>query len=152
MVDRKDLGSWLEGPPRDDSFAYPGERLGLPPDGPGSRAPTGRRIAALFVDGFLSQLIAMAVLGYEQGEGGIGVFTPLLVVFVLNVAMVGTWGSTVGHRLFGLRVERCPRGYAGFVRGLVRSLLLCLAIPPVVVDRDGRGLHDRLAGTVIVRL
>lgn len=152
MVDRKDLGSWLEGPPRDTSIGYVGERIGLPPSGPGSRAPTGRRLLALFVDGLLCQLVAMAVLGYEQGQGGLGTFKPLLVVFLLNVAMVGTWGSTIGHRLLGLRVERCPRGYAGFGRGLVRSLLLCLAIPPVVVDRDGRGLHDRLAGTVIVRM
>jgi hypothetical protein len=30
--------------------------------------------------------------------------------------------------------------------------LFFLAIPALVWDRDGRGLHDRLAGTVEVRI
>jgi uncharacterized RDD family membrane protein YckC len=34
----------------------------------------------------------------------------------------------------------------------VRTLLLCLFVPAVVVGRDGRGLHDLAAGTRIVRL
>jgi uncharacterized RDD family membrane protein YckC len=39
----------------------------------------------------------------------------------------------------------------GFARGAVRTALLCLVIPAVVWDADGRGLHDKAAGTVIVR-
>ena len=148
---REDIGSWLEGPPRESTGAFPGERLGLPEDGPGSVAPMWRRVVALFIDGIMSQVIAMGLLGYVQGEGGLGVFKPLLVVFVINVLMVGTAGWTVGHRMMGLRVELCPRGYAGMARGAVRSLLLCLAIPPLLMDGDQRGLHDKLAGTVIVR-
>jgi hypothetical protein len=34
---------------------------------------------------------------------------------------------------------------------LVRTALLCLVIPAIVVDRDGRGLHDRAAASVVVR-
>jgi uncharacterized RDD family membrane protein YckC len=30
-------------------------------------------------------------------------------------------------------------------------VLILLVLPPLIVDRDGRGLHDRLAGTVLVR-
>jgi len=151
VIDREAIGSWLQGPPRSREDAYPGRRLGLPQEGPGSLAPFGRRVVALFIDGILAQLIAMALLGYVQGEGGLGTFKPLLVVFIMNVFMVGTGGYTIGHRLMGLRVDRCPRGYAGFGRGLIRSALLCLGIPPLIVGGDGRGLHDRLAGTVIVR-
>ena len=81
MVNREDIGSWLEGPPRESRGAYPGERLGLPENGPGSIAPMWRRVVALFIDGIMSQLIAMGLLGYVQGEGGLGVFKPLLVVF-----------------------------------------------------------------------
>lgn len=152
MIDRETIGSWLQGPPRPTGESdHPGAGLGLPESGPGALAPTGRRVLALLVDGVIAQVIAMGLLGYVQGQGGLGTFKPLLVVFVMNVLMVGTGGFTIGHRLLGLRVERCPRGYAGFVRGLVRSALLCLALPPLIVDRDGRGLHDRAAGTVIVR-
>lgn len=152
MGKREDIGSWLEGPPRPaGAGAYPGADLGLPEEGPGSMAPMGRRLAALVIDGMICQVIAMGLLGYQQGVGGIGTFKPLLVVFIMNVFMVGTGGYTIGHRLMGLRVDRCPRGYAGFGRGLIRSALLCLGIPPLIVGGDGRGLHDRLAGTVIVR-
>jgi hypothetical protein len=33
----------------------------------------------------------------------------------------------------------------------VRTVLLCLLIPAFITDRDQRGLHDRAAGTVLVR-
>ncbi|MDQ1739361.1 MAG: hypothetical protein QOE53_1013, partial [Pseudonocardiales bacterium] len=36
-------------------------------------------------------------------------------------------------------------------RVLLRTVLLVLVIPAVVWDRDGRGLHDRLAGSAVVR-
>lgn len=151
MVDRNDIGSWLQGPPRVEDGLTPAQRLGLPEAGPGSLAPFGRRLIALFIDGVIAQLIAMGLLGYHQGDGGLGTFKPLLVVFVINAVMVATGGWTIGQRLLGLGVQRLPQGYAGPLRGLVRSVLLCLAIPPLVIGRDGRGLHDRLAGTVIVR-
>ncbi|HYO85566.1 MAG TPA: RDD family protein [Dermatophilaceae bacterium] len=151
MVDREDVGSWLEGPtPVHDDDGFPGKRLGLPEAGPGSVARLGRRTLAIFVDWIACSLIAAGVLGYRLGEGGAGGFKPLLVFAVVNLLMVGTAGYTMGHRLFGMRVERCPRGYAGPVRALVRSALLCLAIPALIWDRDERGLHDRLAGTVVL--
>lgn len=76
------------------------------------------------------------------------------VFAVMNVLFVSTVGSTIGHRLLGLQVRVVgpePIGAVGFARGAVRTVLLCLVIPAVVWDADGRGLHDRAAGTVIVR-
>jgi hypothetical protein len=38
-------------------------------------------------------------------------------------------------------------------RSLVRSLLVSLVIPPLVMDEDGRGLQDRATGThVVIRI
>jgi len=88
-----------------------------------------------------------------------------LAIFALeNVVLVGSIGFTLGHRLLGLRVRRVfatPAGQVpdpvwrtaapGFVSAVVRTLLLCLVVPAVIWDADGRGLHDRLAGTAIVR-
>lgn len=88
-----------------------------------------------------------------------------LAIFALeNVLLVGSIGNTLGHRLLGLRVRRVFLGRPldeidpvwrtaapGFVAALVRTVLLCLVVPAVVWDADGRGLHDRLAGTAIVR-
>nr|MDQ3826417.1 RDD family protein [Actinomycetota bacterium] len=40
---------------------------------------------------------------------------------------------------------------AGFAAAVIRTVLLCLLIPPVVYNTDGRGLHDRAAGTIVLR-
>jgi hypothetical protein len=34
---------------------------------------------------------------------------------------------------------------------LVRTVLLMLLVPAVIWDRDGRGLHDRLTESAVVR-
>ena len=41
---------------------------------------------------------------------------------------------------------------AGLLWGLVRTVLLLTVIPPLVTDRDLRGLHDRAANTIVIRL
>ncbi|HUX69260.1 MAG TPA: RDD family protein [Cellulomonadaceae bacterium] len=143
MAAREDMGSWLDGGPNRDS-ATRGSRLGLPENGSGSLAPVGRRVVALFVDWALCTLIASAFL---RGQA----LGPVEVLGVEYVVLLGTAGATIGHRLLGL-VVRTPEGApAGPLRALVRTVLLCLVIPAVVWDADGRGMHDRVAGTVIVR-
>jgi uncharacterized RDD family membrane protein YckC len=37
------------------------------------------------------------------------------------------------------------------LRAIGRTALLCLLVPAVIFDRDGRGLHDRLTDTAVVR-
>lgn len=152
MVERSDIGSWLSGPPRsNDPGGYPGRRLGLPEHGRGSMPTFGRRIAALLVDGVISQVIAMGLLGYRQGQGGLGVFLPTLAFLVMHVLMVGTGGYTVGHRLLGMRLVRLDGGWPGPLKALGRTVLLGLLIPALVSDRDQRGLHDQLVGTMLIR-
>lgn len=131
-------------------FGYRGERLGLPQEGPGSIAPLGRRFGALFIDWTLCVVIAYGLIarGDQTAAGNWAV----VVLLVLSVLTVGTVGSTPGKRIFGLRVISVDGRRLGIVRVLVRSALLCLAIPALVWDRDGRGLHDRLARAVQVRI
>ena len=155
MDKRQAIGSWLSGPraaaeEAGVDFGYRGEQLGLPQDGPGSIARPGRRLGALAVDWGLCVLIAYGLLtdGYGQATGN----WALLVFFVMGVLTVGTLGSTPGKRLFGLRVVALESGTVNPLRALARTALLCLALPALIWDRDGRGLHDRLAGTVEVRL
>ena len=154
MVDRRDVGSWLQGPGSLDPNAQPpGVRLGLPADGPGSVARFGRRAAAIIVDYALCVLIS-TLFGYHFAGSNPGgrPFIPLLVFLVENVVLVGTAGFTIGHRLFGLQVRRLAGGLPGPLLGAVRSILLCLAVPALIWDRDQRGLHDRVPGTVLVRI
>ncbi|MDJ0461419.1 RDD family protein [Streptomyces sp. H27-C3] len=155
MDNRQVIGSWLSGPraaaeEMGVDFGYRGKRLGLPENGPGSIAPLGRRFGALFVDWALCLIIAYGLFarGDQQAAGN----WALVIFLVLHVLTVGTVGSTPGKRLFGLRVVREDGGRLGFFMVVVRSVLLCLVIPPLVWDRDGRGLHDRLARAVQVRI
>jgi RDD family protein len=149
VVSRRELGSWLEPqrPPPGSAAAYPGERLGRPADGPRSLAGFGRRLVALVVDWVVALLIAGGLLRNVP----VGQFGPLLVLLVENVVLVGTAGATLGHRLLGMRVEALDGTAPGPGRALIRSVLLCLAIPPLVWDADHRGLHDRWAGTLVAR-
>jgi uncharacterized RDD family membrane protein YckC len=155
-VDNRDaIGSWLSGPraAAEDAgveFGYRGQQLGLPEEGPGSIARPGRRFGALAVDWALCLLIAYGLIthGYDQATGN----WALLVFFLLHVLTVGTIGFTPGKRLFGLRVAALDTGRPNPLRAVLRSALLCIAIPALIWDRDGRGLHDRLARTVEVRI
>jgi uncharacterized RDD family membrane protein YckC len=155
-VDNRDaIGSWLSGPraAAEDAgveFGYRGRQLGLPEEGPGSIARPGRRFGALVVDWALCLLIAYGLIthGYDQATGN----WALLVFFLLHVLTVGTIGFTPGKRLFGLRVAALDTGRPNPLRAVLRSALLCIAIPALIWDRDGRGLHDRLARTVEVRI
>ncbi|RIK15873.1 MAG: RDD family protein [Acidobacteria bacterium] len=133
-----------------------GRFQGLPATGVGSVAPFGRRLLALLVDWVLCQLIATALFGMEWGQvSGTEAFYPLLLLLVENTVLVATIGTTVGHRLLGVRVVDV-RGVAeavppGLGRSLVRAVLLCLFVPALIMDAHGRGLHDRAAGTIVVR-
>ncbi len=155
MDKRQAIGSWLSGPraAAEDAgvdFGYRGQQLGLPEDGPGSIARPGRRLGALAVDWGSCLLIAYGLItdGYGQATGN----WALLLFFLMSVLTVGTVGFTPGKRLFGLRVVTLETGTVNPLRALLRSALLCVAIPALIWDRDGRGLHDRLARTVEVRI
>lgn len=155
MDKRQAIGSWLSGPraaaeEAGVDFGYRGEQLGLPEDGPGSIARPGRRLGALAVDWGISLLIAYGLItdGYGQATSN----WALLLFFLMSVLTVGTVGYTPGKRLFGLRVVTLETGTVNPLRALLRTALLCVAIPALIWDRDGRGLHDRLARTVEVRV
>jgi uncharacterized RDD family membrane protein YckC len=149
---REDIGSWLSGPgsviPTDQDWR--GQRLGLPESGPGSIAGPGRRIVALLVDWVASLLLVRLFLpGLDYGSPESSLAT--LGFFFAQVALF-TWvaGSSFGHRLLGMGVMRLDGRPPGLGRALLRSLLIVLLLPPLVWDRDSRGLHDRAAGTVLV--
>ncbi|GAA2086426.1 RDD family protein [Streptomyces albiaxialis] len=157
MDNREAIGSWLSGPraAAEDmgvgDFGYRGERLGLPESGPGSIAPMGRRFGALFIDWALSALIAFGLLADRQIHSTNN--WALVVFLVMSLLTVGTIGSTPGKRLLGLRVVSVHGlGKLPVWRAAIRTVLLGLAIPALVWDRDNRGLHDRFSGAVQVRI
>lgn len=155
MDNRQALGSWLSGPraaaeEAGVDFGYRGQQLGLPEEGPGSIARPGRRLGALAVDWALCMLIAYGLLTHHYGQST-GNWA-VLILFVLSALTVGTVGATPGKLLFRLRVVSVHGGRLGVLRVALRSALVCLAIPALIWDRDGRGLHDRFSGAVQVRV
>ena len=75
----------------------------------------------------------------------------MIGIFFVEVTLL-TWmtGASFGQRLVGLRVVGLQRRL-GFTGAAVRTLLICLVIPPLVWDADGRGLHDKAVGSVVTR-
>jgi uncharacterized RDD family membrane protein YckC len=136
--------------------AYRGQRLGLPADGPGSLCTTGQRLGAFLVDAVASALVAGLFVASTSSSSGAAGRLPgswSLVPFALDylVGLVAA-GGTLGMHLVGLRVVRVDRpARLGVLRAAARTLLLLLLIPAVIWDRDGRGLHDRLTDTAVVR-
>jgi uncharacterized RDD family membrane protein YckC len=127
-----------------DRPAYPGEKFGLPEEGPRSVAGLGRRFGALLIDWVICTLIAVALF-HDQ-------YWTLVVFAVQDYLLTALTGLTLGKRLAGIRVARLDGKPVGLLWGLVRTVLLLTVIPPLVNDRDLRGLHDRAANTIVIRL
>lgn len=129
---------------------WPGERLGLPETGPRSIARPARRIAALAIDWALASAISLVFFstGPWQTNGFVtlGLFAGIQLLFLLLL------NGGVGHLLLGMRVVPVDPGRLAPWRALVRTLLVCLFVPAVIWDADQRGLHDRAAGTLLVRV
>jgi uncharacterized RDD family membrane protein YckC len=124
-----------------------GAALGLPADGPGALAPFGARVLAFGVDAVGSALIAgLFTVPHPPG------LWSTLVFGVLTVVSLVAFGQTPGMRLLGLRLAHPQAGARlALWRAVVRTVLLMLLIPALVVNAEGRGLHDRLTDTAVVR-
>jgi uncharacterized RDD family membrane protein YckC len=124
-----------------------GAALGLPAQGPGSLAPFGRRVAAYLVDSLAAAFVAGLVTAPELPRlWSLPAFGVITVVFLVLT------GQTPGMRLLGLRLAHPRTGQRlALWRAVVRTGLLMLLVPALVVDSDGRGLHDRLTDTAVIR-
>jgi hypothetical protein len=134
---------------KDDSKAkkaesYPGQQFGLPKHGPGSVSSMPRRLLALLIDWLLSMVIAYW-LTHSQ-------FWTIAVFAIEVYVLTALTGSTVGKRLVGIRAARIGGGPVGFGWALLRTAILLTVIPPLLTDRDLRGMHDRAADTIVVRI
>jgi RDD family len=131
---------------------YPGERLGLPETGPGSLAPMGRRLAALVIDWLIGYGLAGLAMRFGAFSEHALATAVLVIWFALGVIAVRLFGFTPGQLVLRLHVV-CVDGRAtvGIVRAVVRGLLVGMVIPALFTDWDGRGLHDRVTNTAVVR-
>lgn len=145
VSERRWAGSWLSGTRGGgEENGYPGQHFGLPEEGPRSVAGVGRRIGALCIDWLLCMIIAVAVFHSQYWT---------IVVFAAEVyVLTALTGFTVGKRIVGLRVVRLDGRPVGLWWALLRTLLLLAVVPPLVFDGDLRGLHDKAADTLVIRI
>lgn len=143
MIDRKDLGSWMDGAPEQEGYVR-GSDIGLPPSGSGSVAPFGRRFASLLLDWFGCAAVSALVFHSDP-------VATLSLFAALNIVMLTLFGATPAQLILGLRVQPVSGRLPMLVRALIRTALLLLVIPAVVWDRNAQPLHDVAAGTSVVR-
>jgi uncharacterized RDD family membrane protein YckC len=104
--------------------------------------------------GFLDWVIVGIVGGLVHG--------PPLAFLVALAYFAGMWawkGTTVGGIVLGLKVARLDGQPVSFVVALVRGLACALSLFVfflgflwIIWDREKQGWHDKIAGTVVVRL
>jgi uncharacterized RDD family membrane protein YckC len=129
---------------------YPGQRFGLPESGSGSAAGVLRRLGALMIDWLIGVVIALAIVGDKNPASTQAL---ALAVFAAEIFLLtALTGFTVGKRLLGLRVARLDGQPVGLLSALIRTVLFLLVVPPLVLDADLRGLHDRAARTIVIRI
>ena len=121
-----------------------------PERGPGAVAGIGVRLGAFLVDSLVSVAFALAT-GFRPGEKWYGVAVGAFFL-AIEFAFVAVAGQTPGMRALGIAVVRAADGgrpRPGWV--VVRTLLLATVLPALIVDTSGRAMHDRAAGTAMLR-
>jgi uncharacterized RDD family membrane protein YckC len=122
-----------------------------PEAGPGSVATFGARLLAFLVDAILADVLAVIVNGGFHASSRQSV-SSYLAFLLLEVVFVTLAGQTPGMRAAGIAVVRADgRGRPALGWVLVRTLLLAVVAPALVIDSEGRAMHDRAAGTVMLR-
>jgi uncharacterized RDD family membrane protein YckC len=110
-------------------------------------ASFGRRAAAFVVDAVLCALVA-GLFTYPNPPGG----WSTLVFLIAYSAFIGVFAESPGMRLFGLRCEGvADRRPIGLFRAALRSALIVVLIPALLIGPDGRRWHDRIVGSIVLR-
>ena len=123
---------------------WPGQRLGLPEAGSRSVARFGRRLGGIAIDWGMAVALSAAFFAYNS-------IVTLLLFVGLQVLFSIVINASIGHAVLGMRVVPLAGGLLGVWRPVVRALLIALVIPAIVWDENQRGVHDRAAGTILLR-
>lgn len=107
-------------------------------------ARVGRRIGALAIDWAAAVVLSIAFFQYDA-------LATTVIFAVVQIVFIPTIGGSPGHRILGMRVIQLGGAWVGLWRPIVRTLLLAVVIPAVIWDPDQRGLHDKAAGTALIR-
>ena len=123
------------------------------PQRPLEPASWARRFAALVIDWILSTVVVFVIVGPHQYSTDRAVGLYVLGVFALECGF--GWaltGASVGQAFTRIRVLRTDGRPVSLLPALLRAVLVCLVVPPLVFKPDGRGLHDLAVGSAAYHL
>ena len=114
------------------------------------RVGQGRRMVGLLIDWALCYFITWGFFA----DPGTGAFTPIVYFLYLGqylfFSVLG--GATPGHRIVGLKIVSFSDAQMPTPRqALIRTALLAIVITAITFDQNGRGINERLSGTVLIR-
>jgi uncharacterized RDD family membrane protein YckC len=122
---------------------------------PFETASWGRRVLALVIDWLASTLVVVVILGPNGWSTSRTSGVDTMGVFVAeSTFLMALSGGSFGQLATRLRVIRVDgsRRPLSLLMALLRQLLICLVVPPLVFRPDGRGLHDLACGSATVPL
>ena len=121
----------------------------------------------LFLIGFviLSLLIEAINPGVTSNDEKLTILQQGIIYavgFAVNVVYytvsIGKWGRTIGKQVFGLQVLTSDSKKVGFLRAFIRFLsyyvcflTLFFGFFMIAWNKERRGLHDLLAGTIVIK-
>jgi len=115
-----------------------------------------RRLGALLIDWIIAALSAVALAGvtYPPAPLDEDPSQTFIIIgfFIAEVGILtGLVGRSIGKRVLGMRIENPDGRPIGIPRALLRTVLLCIVLPAIVMTDDKRGIHDLAAGSRVVR-
>ena len=97
-------------------------------------------------------LTAAAFIGTDVWTGGGLAQWATMGVFLLEATfLTALLGGSFGQLLLRVVVVRVDGKPVNVLQAFLRTFLICLVIPPLVFNRDQRGLHDLAVKTVTLR-
>lgn len=111
-----------------------------------------RRIAALGIDWVVALVTSALIADTAIPPDTI---TQNLIVCGFFIAeagvLTGALGVSVGKRIVGIAVVNAQYRPIGVLRALLRTALICLVIPVLLITDRQRGLHDVVVGSIAIK-
>jgi uncharacterized RDD family membrane protein YckC len=116
------------------------------------------RLVALIIDNIILSIVG-AIIGAVLGDQSLGFLISFVIGLVYQVGMLtANNGQTIGKMLLGLRVVQTDGGSVNAMNAGLRyigyylnTILIFLGWLLAIVDSRGQGLHDKIAGTMVVK-
>lgn len=106
----------------------------------------GSRVGAFVIDIAACALLALTFT-WPSAPGNLS----LAVWAGMTMFAVALFGMTPGQWMLGIRVVSVRRAMFVGAWAIPRTVLVFLIVPALLTDGDGRGLHDRLCRTIVLR-